>query len=270
MPTRYSNFREALNPSLGQGLTDEQIESLFVHSAIEAADVEGFFSDLQRVLPQVAQVALPIAQAALPIVGTAIGGPVGGAIGGVASQALGSLAQPRRPPPPAGAPPAPPPAGAPPAPPGLAAGSPAAGQLLQLLGDPRTLQSLLSMALGPSTGTPNVPGTQAPVSAVASALSTLAAKAFGQAEAAAIPSGRLPEYLYREGVLAVDPGSPEQRAERLMEVLRETVPPPPTVGRGVHLQVTEASEFYDDRDDLANTELLLLLEEEGADLEFYE
>jgi hypothetical protein len=126
------------------------------------------------------------------------------------------------------------------------------------------------MALGPSTGNPNAPGTQAPVSAVASALSTLAAKAFSQAEAAAIPSGRLPEYLYREGVLAVDPGSPEQRAERLMEVLQETVPRPPAVRRGIAPQMTEASEFYDDRDDLANSELLLLLEEEGADLEFDE
>lgn len=272
MPSRYPNFRQALHPSLAESLTDEQIESLFVHSTIEAADVEGFFSDLGRVLPQVAQVALPIAQAALPIVGTAIGGPVGGALGGVAGQALGALAQPRRPP--AAAPPGQPPAAAPPpgaaAPPGLAAGSTAAGSILRLLGDPRALLSVIGMALGNSAGTPNVPGAPAPASAVASALSTLAAKAFAQAEATAIPSGRLPEYLYREGVLAVDPGSPEQRAERLMEVLQETAPRPPTVRPGIRPQLTEADEFYDDRDDLANAELLLLLEEEGADLEFDE
>jgi hypothetical protein len=123
------------------------------------------------------------------------------------------------------------------------------------------------MALGPSTGTPNVPGTQAPVSAVASALSTLAAKAFSQAEAAAIPSGQLPQYLYREGVLAVDPGSPEQRAERLMEVLRETVPRPPTIRRAMPLRTTESDEFYDELD---AAELLELIEEEGADLELDE
>jgi hypothetical protein len=270
VPTAYPMLREALDPSL-RTLPDAQIENLFTGSAIEAADVEGLFADIGsaftsatravgRALPQIAQVALPIAQAALPIVGTAFGGPVGAALGGVAGQALGALAQPRG---------APPPAGAVPAPPGAPAGNPAAG-LLQALGDPRTLQALVATALG-RAGTPTVPvgasGTPTPIGAFANLLSTLGAKAFGQAEAAAIPSGQLPTYLYREGVLTVDPASPEQRAERLMELLGETVVPPPRAPRATVSRMTEADEFYDELDE---AELLEMIEDEGADLELDE
>lgn len=268
VPTSYPSLREALNPSL-RYLNDEQIEGLFANSDIEAADVEGFLSDIgsafssagravSRALPQVAQVALPIAQAALPIVGTAIGGPVGGAIGGIAGQALGALAQPR-----GGAPPAGLPAGRPAAP----AGSPAAGQLLQLISDPRLLQSLVSMILG-GAGTSAIPvaGKQVPPAAFANALSTLGAKAFGQAEAIATPSGQLPEYLLVEGAPVVDPGAPEQRAFRLMELLGEGVTPPPRAPRARRLGMTEADEFYDELD---AAELLELIDE-GADIELDE
>ncbi|SIO69253.1 hypothetical protein SAMN05444172_5536 [Burkholderia sp. GAS332] len=321
LPTRYPGLRESLAPPL-RALADEQIEDLFARTPVEAADVEGFLSDLQ----QVARVAAPIARVALPVIGTAVGGPVGAAVGGLAGQAIGALAQsgtaapaPPRPEAPRAAPPrpdaprpAPPRPDAPrPAPPGTDAlqvvqppvaprpndappaqprpdepvgtatappppsrpqggppGSPAAGQLVQVLGQPSLMQALMSMVLGPNAGSASVPvgrsGTQVPVSAFANLLGSLASKAFSQTEAMAAPSSRLPEYLYQEGVLAVDPANPDQRAERLMALMQESVP---RRARAMPAQLTEADEFYDQLD---AAELIELIEEEGGDLELDE
>jgi hypothetical protein len=124
----------------------------------------------------------------------------------------------------------------------------------------------MSMALGP-VGNKNVSvgpaGTSVPVSAFANLLSTLGARAFGQAEAAAEPSEALPGYLYNEGTLAVDPAVPEQRAARLLELLGEAEESEALAVPGRISMLTEADEYYDAVDiaDLDSVDL------EGNDLE---
>ena len=205
-----------------------------------------------------------IIAAAAPVIASAAGG--GGvtgtlasalpAIAGLAGGGGGQPAPPQtRPAPPAGG-------GSRPAPPAGAKNP--AGVLLGLLQRPELTQSLMSMALG-SAGRQDVAvgDTSVPASAFANLLSVLGSKAFGQAEAWAEPSEDLPDYLYTNGTLVVDPAAPTQRAARLLEMLGEVavdVPAPVTES------FTEADEYYDSLD-LAELDSL---EMEGEDLEFDE
>jgi hypothetical protein len=137
-----------------------------------------------------------------------------------------------------------------------------------MLGQPSVTQALMSMVLGPRAGSPTVPvgpsGTEIPVSAFANLIGRLASKAFSQTEAWMTPSNSLPTYLYQEGVLAVDPANPDQRAERLMELMQEGVP---RRTRAMQRQLTEADEFYDELD---AAELIELIDAEEGDFEFDE
>jgi hypothetical protein len=121
-----------------------------------------------------------------------------------------------------------------------------AGVLLGLLQRPEMMQSLMSMALGPA-GRKDVPvgGTSVPVAAFANLLSALGSKAFAQAEAWAEPSEDLPDYLYKNGTLAVDPAVPAQRAAVLLEMLGQAAARTPVAPRVSRPEFTEADEYYD-------------------------
>jgi hypothetical protein len=136
-----------------------------------------------------------------------------------------------------------------------------AGVLLGLLHRPELLQALGAMALG-SAGRTDIPvgGTPIPASAFANLLSVLGSKAFAKAESIAEPSEDLPEYLYTNGTLAVDPTVPSDRAGQLLKMLGEaSVEMPPAYGT----EFTESDEDYDALD-IAELELL---EAEGYDVE---
>jgi hypothetical protein len=81
------------------------------------------------------------------------------------------------------------------------------------------------------------------------------------------PSENLPAYLFKEGVLAVDPGSPEQRAARLLELIGEATFYEAAVrSRPLRVELTEADEYYDELD-MAELDFL---ESEGYDPEYDE
>lgn len=233
----YPYLREILGPGF-RGASPEQIEALFEVTDISAEDVESFFSNIGRAfgsaartvgraLPQVAQVAAPIAQAALPIVGGALGGPLGAAVGGMAGQAIGSLAGQQRQPQAPSAVPTPPRRLAPGA---TAAGPPAVGgaaaQLMQLLGDPRLMRALGSLALGPAgSRTLPVGNTRVSPAAVTNLLGVLANQATAEALAYESSSGVARTYLENYiGESAGDPAIAESRAAAVWELLQETLP----------------------------------------------
>lgn len=204
-------------------LSPEQIESLIESYGVNAEDMENFLSTLGNIGRNVVRALPQVLPAALPLVGTAIGGPIGGMVGGVAGQALGSVFGPRQPQSP-GAPPAPPAVAAPGValPPG---GSPAAGQLLQTLFQPQTLQALVSMLMG-QAGRQNIPvgNAQVPAPAFANLLGVLANQAASEANAYAQDFGgeRVPRYLESYAGEAIgDPAIPEHRAYALLELLQE-------------------------------------------------
>ncbi|MGB7292642.1 MAG: hypothetical protein WBD99_10760 [Thermodesulfobacteriota bacterium] len=163
----------------------------------------------------VAAKALPVAA---PIIGTAFGGPLGGAIGGtlggLAGKALGGATAPRRP----GRPGAQPVLGK------IPAGSSATAQLMSFLQNPKLLQSVLGQVLGPA-GRSSVPvgpkGAPAPFGAFMNALSNLANQAALEANARE-DAQETPRYLLDdEGEFKCDPAVPEERAQVLVEQLRE-------------------------------------------------
>jgi hypothetical protein len=106
----------------------------------------------------------------------------------------------------------------------LFGGSPAAGQLLQTITKPETMQALTSMAMG-AFGKQNVPvgGTQVPVSAFGNLLKTLIGRAEAEyAESIARSRGDgTPEYMLDyAGEAKSDPAVAENRAEALFELLQ--------------------------------------------------
>ena len=165
--TTYPGLRRNLNPELAE-LSDSQIEALFRGRNLDAESLEGFFDDLGKfasgvgkelgkAASSVGKAVVAAAPTVLPlagqVVGTAFGGPIGGAIGGslgsLAGGAIGTATG-QRPGAPA---------------PGMGllgglmpmlGGSPAAGQLLQTIVRPETMQALMSMFMGPA-GRPNIP-----------------------------------------------------------------------------------------------------------------
>lgn len=221
----YPRLREIFGSPL-RDASPEQIESLFDNSDISAQEAEEFFAqlgqafssvarDVGHALPGIAQTALPIVQGALPILGTAIGGPAGTVLGGLAGQALGGLAGqiPRSQ--------APSSQGSPAPRPNMPAPSGAAAQLMQLLGDPRVLQSLGSIALGQvGSRTVSAGGTRVSPSAITNLLGVLANQASVEAMALENYSMQASEYTESMG----DPAVAENRAAALLDLLQETYP----------------------------------------------
>jgi hypothetical protein len=191
-------------------MSDQRIEAVLGQSGIDAEAAEGFFDDLGKIASGVGKAAPAILPVAGTVVGTAFGGPLGGALGRAAGGAIGAAA-------------------GPPAPPTVAApgGSPAAGQLLQTVARPETLQAVMSMVLGPA-GKPSVQvgSTPVPVGAFSNLLGVLANRAAAECNAAvARQSESAPAYLRDyAGETVADPAVPAQRADALYELLELTRP----------------------------------------------
>jgi hypothetical protein len=223
--TSYPRIREHLNSDYAR-LPDQKIESILGRQNIDAESLEGFFDDLGKVASSVGKAVVSAAPAVLPVagrvVGTMFGGPVGGAIGGslgsLAGGAIGAATGQR------------------PSAPGLLSqipgvggilGSPAAGQLLQTVLRPETMQALMSMALGPM-GRPNVPvgpaRTPVPLGAFSNLLGILANQASEQYQASVSAArGAVPDYMLDyAGEAKGDPAVAENRAEALWELLQQS------------------------------------------------
>lgn len=237
--SNYPSLREYLDPDYAR-LSDRRIESLMQSQGMDAEAMEGFFDDLKKVATSVGQVALKAAPSvigvAAPLIGTAFGGPVGGMIGSsLGSLAGGALASATGQKAPAGG------AGG-----GIGqllggltgggggggiaqllggltgGGSPAAGNLLQNLLKPQTIQALGTMALG-GLGKDTVPvgGQNVPVGGFLNMLKTFIGNAEAEYNAAqAAADSALPEYLRDyAGFPAGDMASNQLRAGRLQELL---------------------------------------------------
>jgi hypothetical protein len=106
-------------------------------------------------------------------------------------------------------------------------GSPAAGQLLQTLFRPETLQALIAMLLG-QAGRPSVPvgNTQVPNGGFANLLSVLANQAAAETAANVshgYSSATIPRYMENyAGETYGDPAIPEHRAAALLQLLQES------------------------------------------------
>jgi hypothetical protein len=224
MPTSYPNVRESLNPSFAN-VSDSRIESVLQSRDIDAEAMEGFFDDLGKFASGAAKVAAQVAPSVLPIagtvLGTVVGGPAGAALGGtlgsLAGKAIGAATGQAGPGPALSTAPQIPVVGG--------AGSPAAGQLLQTLFKPQTVQALTSMALG-SLGRPNVQvgDTPVPLTAFTNLLSTLAGRAESEYNASmASAQTNVPGYMRDyAGLPKGDPAVAQHRAEALYELLESS------------------------------------------------
>jgi hypothetical protein len=257
---KYPNLRQHLDPTVA-GLSDQNLERVLRNANIDAETAEGFFDDLGKFAKSAAQVVVKAAPSVLPVagtvLGTAFGGPVGAALGGT----LGSLAGKAI----GGATGQAGPAGAPI--PGVSGaigsviggltggggiggvvggltGSPAAGQLLQTLFRPQTVQALTSMSLGP-LGRSSIPvgGTQVPVSAFTNLLSTLAGRAEVEYNASvASTRSDVPAYMRDyAGQPKGDPAVAQHRAEALFDLL-ESADATPEIAEGA-AEAAEAAEY---------------------------
>jgi hypothetical protein len=139
-------------------------------------------------------------------------------------------------------------------------GSPAAGQLLQTMFRPETLQALISMLIG-QAGRQNIPvgNTQVPVGAFTNLLSVLANQAaaeYNAGSANTYAEQRYPRYLENyAGEAYGDPAVPEHRAEALLELFRESAPEQDeayssgrAARRPAHELAREMDEMYDAMD----------------------
>jgi hypothetical protein len=107
--------------------------------------------------------------------------------------------------------------------PGVPSGG-AASQLMQLLGDPRVLQALASLALGQAgSHSVQVGGTRANPSAITNLLGVLANQATAEAMAYENVYGGTPDYMSESWG---DPAVAENRAAALLDLLQETYPLP--------------------------------------------
>lgn len=201
MNTSLPNLRESLSPGYAR-MSDQQLKSKLGERYIDAEAMEGFFDDLGKFAASAGKTILKAAPSVLPIagtvLGTAIGGPVGASLGGtlgkLAGGAIGAATS--------------------------GGGGAAAGQLLQTITNPATLQALGSMALGPM-GKPNVAvgGTPVPISAFTNLLGVLAGKAEAEYNASVAQRG-IPEYMTDyAGEAKKDPAVATNRAEALFELL---------------------------------------------------
>jgi hypothetical protein len=225
--TDYPNLRKYLDPKY-QGLSDQRLETLLRRQSVDAESMEGFFDDLGKFASSAGKAVLKAAPSILPVagqvVGTAFGGPVGAAIGGslgsLAGRGIGAAT------------------GQKPGPGGggaggfagilgglggLLGGSSAAGQMLQTVLKPQTMQALGSMALG-AMGKPNIPvgGTPVPVGAFGNLLKVLSGRMEAEYNAVTARSEAAPEWLQDYSGLpkrGVDPAQSETRAAELLEML---------------------------------------------------
>jgi hypothetical protein len=216
----FPAVRSVLAPEL-QDLAPHEIESLLASMGLDAEDME---FNLGKAFSSIGKAAAGLAPSILPVAGGVLGTVVGGPLGGMVGSQLGNLAGgavagavsrpgPRRTPRPAARRPA---VGAP-RPPAVA-GAPAQA-LLSVLNRPELRQAVSALALGPS-GATQIPvgGTAVPPAAFANLLTSLGSRILG--EQAGDGDGAIPEYLLDDvGNLAVDPTVPEQRSERLLELL---------------------------------------------------
>ena len=121
--TDYANLRNNLAAQYAE-MSDERIEEAFARAGMDAEAMEGFFDDLGKFAANTGKTLLKAAPSILPtvgtIAGTAFGGPlgaqIGGTLGSLAGNALGAAS--------------------------TGGGSAAAGQLLQTIAKPETLQDL--------------------------------------------------------------------------------------------------------------------------------
>jgi uncharacterized protein (DUF697 family) len=230
--TRYPNTRSLLAPHL-RSLPDRAIESIVSAQGLEPAAAEDFWSDIGNVVSS----ALPVIGGAIgsvvaPGVGTAIGSGLGSLAGGALHSAIVGTPQP------AAQPPAAPQYGAGYPYPPQASSQQAAAQLLQLLSQPQLLQALMQMMLG-KAGSPTVPVPAAPTtSGLQNPLGLLAGLLPGgaQSSASSIPVSAFTNALSAlatqaseayNAERAVDPASPESRAQSLVEALQAS-----NAGRG--------------------------------------
>jgi hypothetical protein len=209
MDTEYDNLRENVADHYAR-LTDAQLESLMARNGMDAEAMEGFFDSLKSFASTAGNAVLGAAPSILPaagtILGTAFGGPIGAQLGGT----LGSLAGKA--------------VGAATAPGGSASG--AAGQLLQTIARPETLQALGSMAMGGlGKSSVSVGGTSVPVGAFGTLLKSLIGQAeteYAEALAAAEGDGT-PAYMRDfSGQPVADPAVPLNRAVALYQLLQAT------------------------------------------------
>lgn len=234
--SQYQAIREVLAPEyrdLSRWQINEYVSQLLERMSPE--EIEGFWQTLGNVAKQVGKVATQILPVAAPILGTALGGPLGGAIGSMVGQFVAPkgapsqvpTAAPLQQPPGAVTTPAEPSPGT--EPPVPAGGSSALAQILALIQNPAFLQSVLGQLLG-KAGNSSVPvgGQQqesvAPFGAFMNALSSLATQAAMEANAKMAYEGaqETPRYLLdAEGNFLCDPAVPEQRAQVLLQRLRE-------------------------------------------------
>jgi hypothetical protein len=224
--TQYENLRDNIASQYAE-LSDEQLEEVLGRAGLDAEAMEGFFDDLGKFASSAGKAVLKAAPSILPvagsIVGTAFGGPAGASLG----NSLGSLAGKAL-----GAATGQPSGGA-----GgglgglisgglgsLVSGSPAAGQLLQTITKPETIQALTSMAMGPM-GKQSIPvgGASVPVGAFGTLLKTLLGQAETEyAEAMANAEGDgTPAYMKDfAGQPVSDPAVPLNRAVALYQLLQ--------------------------------------------------
>ncbi|QBY55460.1 hypothetical protein [Cupriavidus oxalaticus] len=143
---------------------------------------------------------------------------------------------------------------------GLSRGSPAAGQLLHLIGQrPEVAKALQSMMLSP-IGRQSIPvsGQQVPVAAFTNLIGQLAGLAQAEYQAALGPqSETVPEYLHEStGAYRCDPADPMQRAEVLWNLLQDVEP--------------EADEHLDEQLYMALAKALLAEQAEADEAAFYD
>jgi hypothetical protein len=223
--TQYVNLRQYLDPSIAT-LPDPSLKTVLRSANIDADMAEGFFDDFGKAVSSVGKAVAQVAPSVLPIAGTVLGTAVGGPLGASLGGTLGSLAGKAI----GGATGQAAPSGGPI--PGIGGaiggivggltGSPAAGQLLQTLFKPQTVQALTSMAMGP-LGRSSIPvgGTQVPITAFTNLLSTLAGRAETEYNASvAANQSNVPTYMRDyAGQPKGDPAVAQHRAEALYELL---------------------------------------------------
>jgi hypothetical protein len=200
--TQYENLRENLNERYVE-LSDARLEKLMERNGMDAETMEGFFDQLGKIASSVGQTVLKAAPSILPVagsvIGTAFGGPIGaqlgGSLGSLAGKAVGAATQ---------------------------GGSFSAGQLLQTMARPETLQALTSMAMGPlGKSAVAVGGTSVPVGAFGNLLKMLTGgmeAEYYQSMAASRES--VPAYMQDyAGETKGDPAVAAHRAAALYELL---------------------------------------------------
>lgn len=225
-PDQFLILRKVLNPEFAQ-LSDSEIAILLdqILGRMSPEEVEGFWDTLNKVGRAVGGVAKQVAPTALPIAGTALGaylgGPMGAQIGSRLGQMGGQIIGGRKPSAPVGPQR---PSVSPVAPPLPPRATSTVNQLMALIQNPLFLKSLLGQVLG-SAGRQSVPvgpqGATAPFGAFMNALGSLASMAASEAQ---VDDESVEAFAYlqdEEGNFLVDPANPDERAQRLLEILSE-------------------------------------------------